>query len=198
LRDEETTQERTLESLVKRASKLNKKITTASPLLSVHSLLSNVFVYTQQGEDSMTGRTGQLIQVEQDKQNRRQNRTDKTGGSGQTRQAGQDRQDRTTKTGLPGNVDNQKADSKNRTARTDGQNETARMGVREGQVKQDCQHRVVRTVPQGQDNRSRTAVTKHPGQNSQKRTSRMEKHNGTDSRWHVHVEQDCRDRQRMA
>jgi hypothetical protein len=43
LGEEETTQERTLESLVKRASKPNKKITTASTLLSVHSLLSNVF-----------------------------------------------------------------------------------------------------------------------------------------------------------
>ncbi len=43
MREEETTQERTLESLVKRASKPNKKITTASPLVSVHSLLSNVF-----------------------------------------------------------------------------------------------------------------------------------------------------------
>jgi hypothetical protein len=38
---------RTLESLVKRASKPNKKITTASRLLPVHGLLSNVFEFNQ-------------------------------------------------------------------------------------------------------------------------------------------------------
>jgi hypothetical protein len=43
LGEEETAYERTLESLVKRASKPNKKITTASWLLPVHGLLSNVF-----------------------------------------------------------------------------------------------------------------------------------------------------------
>jgi hypothetical protein len=43
LGEEETVHYRTLESLVKRASKPNKKITKASQLLSVHSLLSNVF-----------------------------------------------------------------------------------------------------------------------------------------------------------
>jgi hypothetical protein len=43
LGEEETAHKRTLETLVKRASKPNKKITTASWLLPVHSLLSNVF-----------------------------------------------------------------------------------------------------------------------------------------------------------
>ncbi len=161
-----------------------------------------IYLYTaRRGLDDRTGRTRQLIQdrqnrtanmgqVEQDKQNRRQNRTDKTGGSGQT---GQDHKDRTAwamwtirkQTAGPGQLE--------QTART--RQPEWESG---GQVKQDCQNRVVRTVPQGQDNRSRTAVTRHPGQDSQKRTSRMEKHNGTDNRWHVHVEQDCRDRQQMA
>ncbi len=43
LGEEETAHKRTLESLVKRASKPNKKITKASQLLPVHGLLSNVF-----------------------------------------------------------------------------------------------------------------------------------------------------------
>jgi hypothetical protein len=43
LEEEETAHKRTLESLGKRASKPNKKITTASRLLPVHGLLSNVF-----------------------------------------------------------------------------------------------------------------------------------------------------------
>jgi hypothetical protein len=50
----------TLESLVKRDSKPNKKITTASQLLPVHGLLSNVF--GKRGETGrwteMTGRPG--------------------------------------------------------------------------------------------------------------------------------------------
>jgi hypothetical protein len=47
LGEEETAHKRALESLVKRASKPNKKITIASRLPPVHGLLSNVFASNQ-------------------------------------------------------------------------------------------------------------------------------------------------------
>jgi hypothetical protein len=55
LGEAETEQLRTLESLVKRASKPNKKITTASQLLPVHGLLYNVFAHKYPWEEEDKG-----------------------------------------------------------------------------------------------------------------------------------------------